>query len=244
MTLTTYTDSAKFRAERKRWLSELVPDKTFADIGGLWGTVNEKVSVAVQGGAREATMVDVCPLSHKNWQAFRERCKELGISKYRGVSADICSDRVAKQLGSFDVTHCAGVLYHAPDPIRAIGNLAAMTREWFILSCMVVPERIENRFGTVELTGGQCLLVPVLSEKQRRILGQHFDERRIKAGGLTGRSEKFVKPNGQPHNGPWWWLFSAETVIAMCEMFARVERAMMSPHGSVHVLAKPHPRAG
>jgi hypothetical protein len=27
------------------WVQDLVKDKTFADVGGLWNTINEKVTV-------------------------------------------------------------------------------------------------------------------------------------------------------------------------------------------------------
>ena len=33
------------------------PNRTFADIGGLGGTVNETVSLALRHGARKATMI-------------------------------------------------------------------------------------------------------------------------------------------------------------------------------------------
>ncbi len=35
------------------WISGFVKGKTFADIGGLWGTVNEKVTVAAKAGLSE-----------------------------------------------------------------------------------------------------------------------------------------------------------------------------------------------
>ena len=50
----TSTEPGRFRLEKHRWIAELVPNRTFADIGGLGGTVNETVSLALRHGAREA----------------------------------------------------------------------------------------------------------------------------------------------------------------------------------------------
>ena len=40
------------RDVRDTYISQVVAGKSFADVGGLWGTVNEKVSVAHAHGAR------------------------------------------------------------------------------------------------------------------------------------------------------------------------------------------------
>ena len=228
-----------FRLEKHRWIAELAPNKTFADIGGLWGTVNETVSIAMRHGAREATMVDIQPLHTKWWKAFHERCEELGISGYRSVVGDICNDRIADEIGCFDITHCSGIIYHLPSPFDMIRNLISMTRERFILSSMIVPDRITNRFGTLESARGQCLSVPTLSEPQREILSEHFSELGIKVGGLNVQSTPPVAPDGGFRYGPWWWLFTAETLVSMCEMFGVIiEKTWVSSHGSLSVLAR------
>jgi len=41
------------------WIKQYVQGKTFVDVGRLWGTVNEKVSVAAKAGARETSMIDI-----------------------------------------------------------------------------------------------------------------------------------------------------------------------------------------
>ena len=212
------TENGGFRLEKHRRIAELVPNKTFADIGGLWGTVNETVSIAIQHGAREATMVDIQPLQNKWWMAFHERCDELGVSGYRSVVGDICDDRIADEIGCFDITHCSGIIYHVPDPVGMIRNLLSITRERFILSSMVVPRRIQNHFGTLELGTGQCLLVPVLSEHERKIVAEYFTQMKVNAGGLT-QSSPFMAKDGRILYGPWWWLFTTETLAGMCELF-------------------------
>ena len=224
--------------EKHGWIRELVPDKTFADIGGLWGTVNETVSVALRHGAREATMVDVLPQDDKWWTRFHERCDELGVSGYRSVVGDICNNRLAHRIGRFDVTHCSGVIYHVPNPVDMIRNLIAITRERFILSSMVLPERIESRAGALELYRGQCLLVPTLSEPQRLVLSDYFSRRNIAVAGIN-REVSFLTRDGRFHPGPWWWLFTAETLAGMCAMFdVDVERTAINSFGSATVLAR------
>ena len=53
----TSTEPGRFQLEKHRWIAELVPNRTFADIGGLGGTVNETVSLALRHGARKAMMI-------------------------------------------------------------------------------------------------------------------------------------------------------------------------------------------
>ena len=233
------SEKTGLRLEKHRWIAELVPNRTFADIGGLWGTSNETVSIAMRHGAHEATMVDIQPPHSKWWKAFHERCEALGISGYRSVVGDICNDRIADDIGCFDITHCSGIIYHLPSPFHMIRNLISITRERFILTSMVVPDRIENRFGTLELYRGQCLSVPTLSGSRRDILIEHFDQAGIKAGGLNVPSNPPVTPRGRFHYGPWWWLFSAETVVGMCEIFrVDIEKTWGSSYGSFSVLAR------
>ena len=223
--------------KKHRWIADLVENRTFADVGGLWNTVNETVSVAMLAGASQATMIDQLPLGGKWWKLFHERCEALGVSGYRSVQGDITNDRIADEIGRFDVTHCSGVLYHMPSPFHMIQNLISITKEWFVLTSMVVPERIENEFGEVRLSEGELLSVPLLSGQHRRIMIEYFRERKMNVGGLTVQSSYF-RPNGALAFGPWWWLFTRETLVGMCELFGVVVRKQyVSPFGSASVLA-------
>ena len=220
------------RKLRQRVIGELVAGKTFAEVGGLWGTVNETVSVAMRSGAREATMIDLVESGDTLWARFDERCRELGVTGYHSVVGDICNDHLADDVGRFDITYCAGVVYHVPNPVDAIRNLIAITRERFILTSSVVPARIANRAGTLALAPGQCLLVPTLDSVQRDILREYFTTIGRKAKGIT-REGTFVRADGRFHGGPWWWLFTADTLIRMCELFnISVERTWHSKPGT------------
>lgn len=205
------------RSARVRAIRELAPGRTFAEVGGLWGTVNETVTVALQAGASEATMIDFQQPGDALWQRFDARCAAVGVSGYRCVVGDLCNDRLADDVGRFDVTVCGGVLYHAPNPVNAIRNLIAITRGRFLLTSAVVPPVISNRAGALTLQPGACLLVPALGESERAIVREHFDAYGIPATGINRPGAFAVE--GQIKYGPWWWLFTADTLINMCRVF-------------------------
>ncbi len=46
---------------REQWVATAAVGKSFAEVGGLWGTVNEQVTVAAAAGATATTMIDVAP---------------------------------------------------------------------------------------------------------------------------------------------------------------------------------------
>ena len=225
----------------RRELGALVAGKTFAEVGGLWNTVNERVSLALAAGCREATMIDIQPLGNTLWTRFHDRCRELGVSGYRSVYGDICDDRIATSEGPFDVVHCAGVIYHCPNPLVAIRNLIAITRERVMLSSVTIPERIANRAGTLHAPAGCCLFVPALGDQQRAILRGTPDPALQLALGFTrGRDERgLLSVDGRFRYGQWWWLYTAETFVRMVASFdnGRIEKAWECPH-RVTVLAR------
>ena len=104
---------------------------------------------------------------------------------------------------------------------------------------MIVPDVMENRFGKLALDQGQLLLVPALSESTLRILGEHFDQLKIKIRGINEESTGFVDPHGRLCYGPWWWIFTAKTLVAMYAVFdVSIEKTWVSTHGSISVLAR------
>jgi SAM-dependent methyltransferase len=50
-------------------------------------------------------------------------------------------DSAVKELGSFDLTFCFGLLYHLENPFLAIRNLYALTDKILIMESMVIPGR-------------------------------------------------------------------------------------------------------
>ncbi|MGH7847274.1 MAG: hypothetical protein ACREQW_19170 [Candidatus Binatia bacterium] len=196
------------------WIEAVAKDQTFADVGGLWGTENEKVSVASKAGAREVTMIDITPIGSRLWQCFDERCAAAGVSGCRRIAADINDTKQVDEIGSYEVAHCSGVLYHCPDPLHAVLNLAKLSCKVLILGSAVVPSKIENASGTLSIEPGSALFVPALNESQKAVIGRHFTE--VGAQEIIG----ITTPCQYSVNdyGPWWWLFSREYVAALLQV--------------------------
>src|SRR5271154_5009100 len=95
---------------RDEYVARVVSGKTFGEVGGLWGTINEKVSVAHQNGATALTMIDIQPPGGELWRKFDGRMADLGIANVRKISRDICQINEGDVLEPFDVVHCSGVL--------------------------------------------------------------------------------------------------------------------------------------
>ena len=85
---------------REAWIADVVPGRTFAEVGGLWGVVNEQVTVAGGAGASELTMIDVAPEGGPEdlWQAFRARLADNGLSNVDCVRGSI-DDPTVVELG-------------------------------------------------------------------------------------------------------------------------------------------------
>lgn len=191
---------------RDRFLARVTRDQTFADVGGLWGTTSERVSVAHDCGASSLTMIDITPKGGHLWAAFDERMKEKKINDYACVSSDICK---VKDL-NFDVVHCSGVLYHHPKPQVLLAALRRVTRKHLVLTSAVTQEVVKNRLGTYRIPPSGVLFVPALKEAERLILAEYWRGIGVEAHGITEvvtyEAEQF---------GPWWWLPTAHAMTAM-----------------------------
>jgi len=213
--LRTITDR---KIDNRTWIAQTVKGRSFADVGGLWGTVNERVSVALLEGAREASMLDIAPLGHSLWKDFDTYCKKLGISGYNCVSADATSPNLGQKVGSFEVVHCSGVIYHVPDLVSFVRNLMSITSRHLILQSMVVPERIKNEFGVLDLSGGHCLFVPLMNEKQRKIAGRHLEQLGLHIPHLSGPPVQSWFYHGVWHYEPWSWLITPDFLRGLVQI--------------------------
>src|SRR5262245_5921114 len=128
------------------WVGEAVPGKTFAEVGGLWGTVNEQVTTAALAGASSTAMIDIAPAAGPDdlWQRFRERAAQMGVSGTDLFNGSIDDPATIERVGSFDVVCCNGVLYHCPSPLRTLLHLRAITRGTLILGTVTIPDTIET----------------------------------------------------------------------------------------------------
>ena len=214
MTLANSTDI------RDQYISQVVQNKTFAEVGGLWGTVNEKISVAHRFGATELTMIDEASgdaLAYL-WQAFHQRMAEFNIKGYRCLSRDICQLQIDEVGQPFDVVHCAGVLYHHPHPMQMLVALRKITKEHLILTSAITQEVIENEMGRYELPASGVMFVPALTDAERSVLKAYWDPFMIKSLGMSVIGITESTTFDLDDFAPWWWLPTACALKAMCQV--------------------------
>jgi SAM-dependent methyltransferase len=198
---------------RDRFINHVAAGTSFAEIGGLWGTVNERVSVAHAAGARSLTMIDLSPAGSHWWQAFDLRCAERGVGDVVQISGDVLELSARPDAPAYDVVHCSGVLYHMPDPLKFLAALRRVTRQHLVLTSAVTADEIHNDAGSVTVPAGGALFVPALSPAERAVLhadwypmlGEH-------ALGITRDTEWNLNDFA-----PWWWLPTVRCLSGMCE---------------------------
>lgn len=201
---------------RDRYIARVVKGKTFAEVGGLWGTVNEKVSVANKYGATSLTMIDAMPTSEPCWQDFRDRMASLNIVNYNCINRDIAQIQFAEISEPYDVVHCAGVLYHHPNPLQIMVALYHIARQHLILTSAITQEVIENERGRYQVPASGVIFIPAISDAERAILKAYWDNDINGKPIILGLSEPAVFNLND--FAPWWWLPTASALEAMCKV--------------------------
>jgi hypothetical protein len=197
---------------RDEYMSRVTAGKTFADVGGLWGVVNEKVSVARKYRATSVSMLDVTVKEGDLWEQFRARMEALGIEKYDCISANVWDPQIPKLVQPFDVVHCSGVLFHHPNPMLMLAALRSITREHLVLTSCITQEIIENEKGRYVIPPSGLLFVPALSDVEREILKSYWEGIGAAAHGLTEKVTYRLDDFST-----WWWLPTAPALVARCE---------------------------
>jgi hypothetical protein len=201
-----------------RIIREHVAGLSFVDVGGLWGTLNEKVTVATLAGARSAAMADMQPWTSDLWPAFRDRCNELGVSGYSEHCVNLDEPNLPEKLGTYDFVHSSGILYHAPSPLFSIAQLWSITRKYLLVGSIVVPDQITNEVGSLDFSAGAMLLLPAIDPGRQLILARYFDASGIRISNINTDQSIPFRIDGKPNYSPWWWLYSAATLRAMLEI--------------------------
>ena len=198
---------------RDCYIDKVAKGKTFADIGGLWGTVNEKVSVAYACGASSLTMIDISPPESELWSLFEDRRRTSRLPEVHCISSDILVLAEGSACPQFDVVHCSGILYHIPDPIGFLVALRKITREHLVLTSVVTATKVESEQGILELPEASALFIPALQKRERAILKSYW-QRFVGDGaiGLTGDAASWQTRDF----APWWWLPTVEVLKMMC----------------------------
>ncbi len=199
---------------RDEFIGRVVRDRSFVDVGGLWGTVNEKVSVAAANGARSLTMVDVSTSDSELWTSFRERIASFGIEECECISSDVCALALDETPRKYDVVHCSGVLYHHPNPVSFLDSLSRITAQHLILTSAVTQEAISNDVGTFQIPAAAAVFVPALDQHERDVLWEYWRE---EAGVSACYGISTPAPWNPRDFGPWWWLPTPRAMLAMAE---------------------------
>jgi hypothetical protein len=200
---------------RDRFIHQVAGGRSFADVGGLWGTTNERVTIAHAAGAAPLAMVDFSPPESRWWPLFEARRVERGVPPVRAVSGDIMQLAATDPSLRFDVVHCSGVLYHIPDQFRLLRALRAVTGEHLILTSSITETDIRNEAGELHVPDSGVLFLPALSAAERAVLKAHWWET------LGENSDGLTKEIGAwnlDDFGPWWWLPTTPALARMCEV--------------------------
>ena len=194
---------------RDEYIGRVASGRRFAEFGGLWGVVSEKISVAASAGATSLTMIDILPQDDDLWSLFRRHVGEIAVETH---TANLDDSRTVQQLGGrFDVVHCSGILYHCPNPLHSMTQLRKLSNEYLILTSAVVPETIDTSQGRIDLGIGGIRLVPYLSDQERKIFAAHWGDR-----GITGLVGLDVECTWSVDDyTPWWWLMTPSVIKQM-----------------------------
>ena len=130
--------------DRRRFIEERAPGRSFADIGGLFGIHGDVAFQAEEHGATEVTLFDAGDATPE----FRERREREG-SRIRFVQGDLEDPVALERVGTHDLVWCVGVIYHTPNPFEQIVKLREITGELLYLGTHTIPELPGVRHGRV-----------------------------------------------------------------------------------------------
>ncbi len=199
---------------RDAYIAGVARGRSFAEVGGLWGTVNEKISVAHKHGASALTMIDVTPPGHELWRLFEERRRALGLPEVQCISANALTFANTSPVGSFDVVHCSGVLYHMPEPMSLLQALRKISRKHLVLASSVTGTSVRSKEGVLQVPPGAALFIPGLQARERAIIKSYW---RPFVGDTALGLTREVPSWRIDDYGPWWWLPTVDALKAMCE---------------------------
>ena len=161
------------------------PQKSFADIGCMWGVNGEYAFLAEEAGATRVLGVDVFGPTPE----FEEKRRDRN-SRVEFILGDIARPETLARIGQVDVVFCAGVLYHHPSPFDLLVALRRICRETLILRTSTIPE--------IDGLPNAAVYFPMLDAKARELWS-------LKSLGVlhqAGISSEFQASDGY---GNWFW---------------------------------------
>lgn len=160
----------------ENWISEHVEGLRFCDIGGIGvGAKNERASIAYKSGASKVAMIDYRERSFVDWRVFREKMEEKGIEGVCELGGlNLADPEFPDHAGQWDFVHSTGIIYHAPNPMIMLENLAKVAQKYLIVNTVTVPEVIENEAGRLEFPGSQIVFLPGIGPRERAVFEAHY----------------------------------------------------------------------
>lgn len=229
------------------WIASIAAGRSFVDIGGIGEfSVNERCSWAQRSGASRTAMADFEPFSHHLWRYWHEETGRQnigGIEEFEGANID--DPRLPDLIGTWDIVHSTGILYHVPNPIHSLLNIRRAARRYLILNTVVVPEVIENDAGRLVFPACSVAFFPALRAEERAVLARHYREHLnldlepLAPASADGAIMPYMQ-GGQASYYPYWWIFtvpSFEAALATLEMRVR-ERWTWNRHAHFVLLER------
>jgi hypothetical protein len=178
---------------REDLIREHAPERSFLDVGAMWGIDGGMSFLAEDVGAAAVTAIDLTPPT----AAYLERHARQG-SRIRFVQGDLNAPETLEEAGTHDIVWCTGVLYHVPHPLLTLERLASVCGEYLMLGTQTIPE--------VPGLPHACVYWPHLPEDQR------LQYTRDRPGYRVGLTDAFRPEQGY---GAWWWGISPSALRAM-----------------------------
>lgn len=177
-----------------------VPGRSFVDVGTMWNVNGRYAFAAEAAGAGAVTAFDgMAPTPEFEAEHARRS------SRVKYVGGDINEASSVSDIGVHDVVWCAGVIYHSPEPVRAVKHLCQITGDRLILGSKTIPELPGVPQG--------CVFFPGLNESERRPYARVFDRAMA------------INSDFDPGNwyGNWWWGITPSAMRAMIEINEGIE---------------------
>jgi len=190
---------------REALIKRHAPGKSFADVGAMWGIHGALSFLAEESGATAVTAVDMMPASDE-YEAEHARRG----SRVRFVSGDLHDPAVLEEVGMHEVVFCAGVLYHAPNPLHTLQCLRQITSETLLLLTAAIPEIPGIEQG--------CVFYPGLSDAGRAVYEPASPGPRL---GITHPFVREGSESGEHGAGKsgtydnWWWGITPSALKGM-----------------------------
>lgn len=221
MTMQTMTE-LKPKDPIDRWIMKVVPGRSFVDIGGIGGdSGNERVTFAAAAGASKYVMADIQPKEFWAWDIFRKKCAAKGLNgaiEMGGV--DIRKRETLAQVGSIDVVHSTGILYHVQSPAECLWNLRTIVGKYLIVNTVTFPKKVQNEEGTVEIPDCGILFTAALTSRDRKVVNAYYKRKFNWTMDQVAPTDPFAKCNPWIERGeltcwPYWYLYTDHAFRAL-----------------------------